>query len=96
MEIKKSNLYATDIVKSNPIAYNVDNAFYCVIYNNTGFEVEINDRFFGKVKIVPGIPIQIFGFPQFPFDLAFTAKFNNAAPDSDYITVISNSIGKTV
>jgi hypothetical protein len=85
MDSKKSTIQCQEISKASGYALNVTDVCYLNIENTTGFEVIVKDKHAGAIRVRAGKNVQYFAF-DCPFDFNATVTFNNAAPNTDFIT----------
>lgn len=93
---KKSENSVQEIIKSGNIPINKSNVISIRILNNTGLEVSVKEREAGNIRIGAGKEFYLSTFPECPFDFYANINFNPAAPDTDYIIFIINSLGNGI
>lgn len=96
IENKKSENSVIEIIKSGNQPVNKSNVISLRIVNDTALEVIVKDRIAGNIRISSGKEFYLISYPECPFDFFAAVSFNAAAPNTDYITFIINSLGDVI
>lgn len=66
------------------------NVFNVQLINNTSFEIIVGDRLTGDIRVPSKGTIEFKGHPYFTTDLNYTVRFNNAAPATDLLIILTS------
>lgn len=59
--------------------------YYLQLLNNSALEVTATDNEIGAIPLLPGIPFELRGHPDYPFNVSFTFSFLQEG-EINYIT----------
>jgi hypothetical protein len=73
-------------------SFNRINVFNIQIVNDTAYEVQVISRETGEIRIPSNSKIEFKGHPYAPTNIGYKIRFNNIAPTTDFIKIISSQV----
>lgn len=90
-----SSVFESTEISNNPAqsqALSREGVTYLKLINKTGLEVIVTDRRAGVWRIPSNDSLTWYSFSNAPSDLQIKVSFNNAAPATDFITILTTSV----
>jgi hypothetical protein len=90
-----SSIFESTEISNNPAqsqALSREGVIYLKLINKTGLEVVVTDRRAGVWRVPSNGDLTWFSYSNAPSDLQIKVSFNNAAPVTDFLTVLTTSV----